>query len=114
MVTLSENCPYSDHQAANGLGLVHAKTLATEEQMYRHARLFSQITVNPGCSIGYHMHEHEREFYYILKGEAVYSDNGQEVILHAGDVTATGHGESHGLENRSQGPVELIAMIVRE
>lgn len=114
MYTLSKNCPSNDHQAANGKGLVHAKALASEAQMYHHARMFSQITVNPGCSIGYHTHEHETEFYYILKGEAVFSDNGKEVILHSGDVTSTGGGEGHSLENRTGEPVELIALIIRE
>jgi len=112
MITRSQDCPVKDICVANGAGLVHAKVLAEADQMYRHARLFNHITVNPGCSIGYHTHEHETEFYYILKGEAVFSDNGAESVLHAGDITSTGCGQGHGLENRSDAPVELIALIV--
>ena len=114
MYQLSENCPREEKQVRDGKGLAHMKVLAKPEQMYSGARLFNHITLDPGCSIGYHAHEHETEFYYILSGEAVFNDNGAEVILHAGDVTETGYGESHGMENCGNVPVELIALIVTE
>lgn len=114
MYMLSDQCPRGEKQAFGGLGTILTKQLATPAQMYDHARLFSQITLLPGCSIGYHTHEHETEFYYILKGEAVFDDNGKEVVLHAGDVGATGYGEGHSLENRSAETVELLALIVLE
>ena len=79
-----------------------------------HGRMFAHITVDPGCSIGYHDHQHETEFYYIIKGEAVFNDDGREVLVHAGDICATGYGASHGLENKTDEPVELIALIVME
>ncbi len=74
--------------------------------------MFSHIVVNPGCSIGYHDHQHETEFYYILRGEAVFNDDGTEVPVHPGDICATGFGQHHALENRGKEPVELIALIV--
>ena len=114
MYRLSADCPRGEKQVAGGAGLVHMKVLATPEEMYRSARLFNHITLDPGCSIGYHAHQHETEFYYLLSGEAVFNDNGTEVLLHAGDVTQTGYGQSHSLENRSAAPVELIALIVTE
>ena len=114
MYTLSDNCPRREGPVAEGKGIVRIKDLATREQMYGHARMFSHITVAPGCSIGNHAHRGETEFYYILKGEAVFSDNGQETVLHEGDISATGGGQSHSLENRADEDVELIALIVLE
>ncbi len=114
MYTRSKDCPYTEAAVQNGKGLAKLKELATPEQMYNRARLFKHIVLDPGCSIGYHTHEHETEFYYMLKGEAVFSDNGTEVTLRAGDISATGYGEGHSLENRSQEPVELIALIIME
>lgn len=114
MITRSDACSRSEKNAQHGTGMIQVKVLAGLDQFYGHTRLFNHITVQPGCSIGYHMHEHETEFYYILRGEAVYNDNGVETVLRAGDVSATRHGESHGLENRSQSPVELIALIEQE
>ena len=72
------------------------------------------VTIRPGCSIGDHPHVHETEFYYILKGEGVFNDNGKEVVVHAGDICATGYGEVHGMENRSDEVLEMIALIVME
>jgi len=112
MFTRSEDCSRREANVQKGKGIVKMKDLATKEQMYGHARLFSHVTVDPGCSIGYHTHAGETEFYYILSGEAVFSDNGKETVLHAGDVSATGYGEGHGLENRTDKPVELVALIV--
>ena len=114
MFTLSEGCKRADVCVQNGKGLCHIKHLTDKEGLYGHGRMFAHVTVDPGCSIGYHPHEHETEFYYILKGEALFSDNGKEVILHAGDVAATGYGEGHSLENQSQESMELIALIVTE
>ena len=114
MYTRSENCPREDACVRNGQGLIHIKHLTDKEGLYGHGRMFAHITVDPGCSIGYHDHQHETEFYYIIKGEAVFQDDGQEVLLHAGDIAATGYGHSHGLINRTEEPVELIALIVME
>ena len=114
MYTLSENCPRKDVCVQNGKGLIHIKDLTDKEGLYGHGRMFSHVTVDPGCSIGYHNHEHETEFYYIITGEAVFNDDGKEVIVHAGDICATGDGQHHGLENRTEEPVELIALIVME
>lgn len=114
MYTVCDKCPRREASIAGGNGIIRIKDLATKDEMYGHARMFSHITVRPGCSIGYHGHEHETEFYYILKGEAVFNDNGEEVVLHAGDVSATGYGQKHGLENRTDSDVELIALIVLE
>lgn len=114
LYTRSDDCPRHEGNAQHGKGIVKIKELAVKEQLNPHVRLFTHITVDPGCSIGYHTHKHETEFYYILKGEAAFSDNGHETILHAGDVSATGHGEGHSLENCGTKPVELIALIVLE
>ena len=75
-------------------------------------RLFSKITLNPGCSIGYHVHEKDAELFYILKGTGIYSDNGEEKTVHAGDVTVCPTGESHGIANKTDEVVELVAVIV--
>ena len=114
MVTPSEQCNRREACVQNGKGIIHIKDLTDKEGLYGHGRLFSHIVLDPGCSIGYHDHNHETEFYYILKGEGVFSDNGKEVIVREGDICATGFGEGHGLENQSSEPLELIALIVME
>ena len=114
MVTRSENRAERDQCVRNGNGLVHFKDIANQDELYNHARLFSHLTVNPGCSIGTHTHEHETEFFYILKGEGLFHDNGVDVKVHPGDVCATGYGAEHSMENISDEPLEFVALIMLE
>ena len=114
MYTLSENCPRREICAFNGKGTVQIKDLTDKEGLYGHGRMFAHIVVDPGCSIGYHDHHHETEFYYILKGEGRFNDNGEEKTVHAGDICATGYGEVHGIENIGSEDLEMMALIVLE
>ncbi len=82
------------------------------EELCGKGRLFSKITLQPGCSIGYHLHDTDSELFYILSGTAEYNDNGTVCTVSAGDVTVCPPGESHGIANRTEKPVELIAVIV--
>ena len=112
MYRSSENCPRREVNVRGGKGLVQIKDLADQEGLYHHGRMFAHITVESGCSIGYHDHVDETEFYYILKGNPVFNDDGNEILLHPGDLCSTGYGKSHGLENPGSEAVELIALIV--
>lgn len=82
------------------------------EELQGKGRLFSRITLEPGCSIGYHIHENESELFYIIQGSAVYNDGGEEVNVNAGDVTIVEPGNGHGIANRAEETCELVALIV--
>ena len=82
------------------------------KELCEKGRIFSKITLNPGCSIGYHVHETDSELFYILKGTAEYSDNGTIRTVSAGDVTICPPGEGHSIANRTEELVELVAVIV--
>ena len=97
----------------NGNGEILVRNLLNgEDEMYKTGRVFAHTTVYPGSAIGYHVHQDESETYYILSGTGRYNDNGQEVIVSAGDVTFTGSGEGHGIEAIGNEPVEMIALIL--
>ncbi|HBP37957.1 MAG TPA: cupin [Clostridiales bacterium] len=78
------------------------------------ARLIARITLNPGCSIGYHQHLNEEEIFYILKGEAVLADGQEnsEQVLRPGDASITLDGQSHSIRNPGGEPLELLALIL--
>ena len=82
------------------------------EELNGKGRLFSVIRVEPGCSIGFHKHEGESELFYIMKGEAQYNDNGEIKTVKAGDVTICPDGEGHGISNKGEETVELVAVIL--
>jgi len=75
-------------------------------------RVYAKNILKPGHSIGFHVHEGEQETYYFLKGEGLYSDNGEEVIVKEGDFTLCKSGEGHSLENNGAEDLEFIALIM--
>lgn len=102
---------YREHMR-DGAGTVEVTGLATIEEMNNKGRLFGKIVLNPGCSIGYHVHKNDSELFYIIKGTAKYSDNGDIKTISAGDVTVCAKGTGHSLANESDEVVELIAIIL--
>ena len=75
--------------------------------------MFSRITLEPGCSIGFHNHDNEEEIFYIISGQATADDNGSTVTLNPGDTILTGNGNGHAIENRGTLPLVMMAVIVR-
>lgn len=65
-------------------------------------------------SIGYHEHKGEFETFYIVNGEAMFNDNGVKSKLSRGDLTVTGGGKGHSIENIGDEDLEIIALILYE
>ena len=75
-------------------------------------RLFSKITLEPGCSIGFHVHENDSELFYFIRGTGEYSDNGEICTVGAGDVTICPAGTGHSIANRTDETLEFVALIL--
>ena len=95
-----------------GDGTVRITHFVSAPELNDKGRLFANIHLEPGSSIGYHVHEGESELFYVLKGEAVYNDNGTEYPLYVGDTAIVKAGNGHSVANRGTEPVDLIALIV--
>lgn len=95
-----------------GDGVVEMTNFVSSAELNEKGRLFGKIVLKPGCGIGYHIHEKESELFYIIKGTAVYDDNGTKTQVHAGDVTITSPGQGHSIKNEGTDTVELVALIV--
>ena len=78
----------------------------------KHTRMLAEVTLNPGCSIGYHQHDNETEYYFILSGTGTVNDNGKEVTVKAGDSVITGNGASHSIKNAGTEPLVFHAVII--
>lgn len=76
------------------------------------ARLLGVITLEKDCSIGTHVHENEEEVFYVIKGTAVYNDNGKMVILEKGDSCVCLGGEEHSIANRNDETLKVFAVIL--
>ena len=76
------------------------------------SRLIGVITLEPGCSIGAHIHENEEEVFYIMEGTATYLDGDETVILNEGDSCVCLGGEKHSIANRSDKTLKVFAVIL--
>ena len=114
MIRSKDECKieYREHMR-DGKGTVEITNfIEGPEELCGKGRLFSKITLKPGCSIGFHIHENDSELFYIMKGTAEYNDNGEIRTVSAGDVTICPAGTGHGIENKGEETVELVAVIV--
>ena len=113
MVRKANECKVEQREhMRDGNGTVHIVNFASKEELNDKGRLFSRITLNPGCSIGYHVHETDAELFYILAGTGVYSDNGTDAEVQAGDVAICETGHGHSITNTGETPLEFVAVIV--
>ena len=83
------------------------------EEMGSPTRMYSRLILQPGCSIGWHVHENEEEIFYILAGQARIDDNGTEVIASVGDSVITRSGEGHSVACEGTDTLEILACIIR-
>ena len=62
--------------ANGGKGTIFVKRILNEEELNGKCKMFAEVTIPAGCSLGYHVHSRESETYYIVKGQGEYNDNG--------------------------------------
>lgn len=97
-----------------GTGQVVIKYILKEEEMNGKGKMFAEVTIAPGCSLGYHEHHGNSETYYIVKGEGIYSDNGTVRTVVPGDKTFTPSGFGHGMENHGDTDLVFMALIIND
>ena len=96
-----------------GDGQVVCKDFLDKGEYDGKARLFSTLTLEPGCSIGKHVHENEEEVFYVIQGVATYDDNGTVVKMYPGDSCICLGGETHSIANREEsGDLVVFAAIL--
>lgn len=100
------------HEVQKGMGDVAFHTFMTKEEAYGSGRTFARVVFEPGTSIGIHEHHGEFEGYYILKGQALVTDNGVETVLNPGDYHMCKDGDSHGIGCYGDETMEIIALII--
>ena len=116
MIRKANECPVkiNEHMRGGDGSVRITDFISGPEELQGKGRLFSRITLEPGCSIGYHVHENESELFYIVKGSATYNDGGEEIQVGAGDVTIVEPGKGHGIANHTDETCEFVAVIIFE
>lgn len=95
-----------------GAGRAAIAHVAQSDTLPKNVRLAAAITLEPGCSIGWHVHEKETEIFYFTCGAGMANDNGETVAVSAGDCMITPHGCGHAVENTGTEPLVFFAVIV--
>ncbi len=99
-------------QMRGGSGRVEILHVFQRHELGGNARLCAKITLQPGCSIGFHNHDDEEEIYYIMRGTGTVNDDGHEAVVKAGDAVLTGDGAGHSIANTGDEPLEIMAVIL--
>ena len=114
MIRKKEECKieYREHMREGDGTVEITNFINSSEELNDKGRMFSRMTLKPGTSIGYHVHENDSELFYILCGTAEYNDNGRTVVLNPGDVALCPAGTGHGIANRGDVVLEIVALIL--
>lgn len=81
------------------------------EDFHGIGRLYGITLIEPGNSIGVHEHLGEQESYYIIRGKALYNDNGKEMEIGPGTLTLCKSGEVHAIKNIGDETLEYAMLI---
>ena len=95
-----------------GTGLLQLDVLVEADNKPAKLESYTKAVLQPGASVGYHKHEGESEYYFILSGTGVYNDNGTEIPVKEGDITFTPGGTGHGITNNGDLPLEFMTLII--
>ena len=105
---------YTKENVKGGKGTIDFVPMFPDAQMPPKCKMFTKVTIEKGDSIGEHVHEGDWEFYYVLSCQGVTVEDGEEILLRPGDLTLTGRGHSHSLENREDQPLTVVAVILED
>ncbi len=84
-----------------------------KEEFYGTGRMFAHVRITKGQAVAWHVHEGEVEYYYILKGNGIYTDvDGKEYSVVPGDVCTIGNNQGHAIRNEQDEVLEFIALII--
>lgn len=111
LIQPTQMSPEIREKMRGGAGQVKLEQIA-KDALPKNVRLSAVITLEPGCSIGWHVHEKETEIFYFVSGAGTADDNGQKVTISSGDCIFTPDGCGHAVENTGSVPLVFFAVIV--
>ncbi len=95
-----------------GDGQVIIKHILDDDQLNEKCRLYGEITLAPGCSIGYHEHQNESETFYFISGTGEFDDHQTARTVKPGDITITPDGCGHTVRNSGKEDLVFMALIL--
>lgn len=99
------------HQVG-GEGVCQWKTLFNGGHLVGDWNIVEHLTIEPGGSVGEHVHTRTEEIYYILRGEAEMHMNGVPFTAREGDLITTPIGAAHSIANRTEQDMQFFVVEV--
>ncbi|MDD5945690.1 MAG: cupin domain-containing protein [Clostridia bacterium] len=97
----------------NGVGEILMVNKFGPDETANRCKMVAELNIEPGQCIGYHAHVDDIELFYMLEGELICVEDGEELTLLPGDMTSTSCGEKHQLINRSDKLAKVLAIVIR-
>ena len=72
-----------------------------------------RTTLDPGSTIGEHVHPDTHELYLVLEGHGTGILDGRRFPVGPGDSFLVKAGGSHGLDNDSEAPLAFLGLLTR-
>lgn len=113
MITYRDQQNHSVREFMRG-GKKYVEQTELSTQLPGRVRIFNVLTLIPGASIGYHVHEGETELFYFLEGNGRVQDDDSFHDISAGDSMATFSGHGHSVENTGDTNLVILAAIVKD
>lgn len=73
----------------------------------------TRLELEPGASVGYHLHADTEEVYFVMSGEGLYTEEDESRTVKAGDIMLCRMGRSHGIENTGKETLAIGAAIAK-
>ncbi len=97
----------------DGTGKLDCRTVLAGGDSELGIRFMHDDVIEPGASIGEHLHRDDEEVYFVVEGRGTMILDGQKSPIGPGDVSLVRRGHTHGLVNSPAGPMRLIVFCVR-
>ena len=98
-----EHVPHDPSEDVEAVPGVELSTLASGSEMS-----VQHFTIEPGAEVPAHSHPHEQSGFITAGALTFLLADGEEVTCEAGDSYVLAGGETHGVHNRGDVPVEGI------
>jgi quercetin dioxygenase-like cupin family protein len=108
--TLSTLSPEAKHNVRGGVGAASSVTYLQQGDMDGVVTM-GRTVLEPGSSIGEHLHPDTEEIWLILEGHGTVILDGQPSPAGPGDLFLTKAGHTHGLCNGPDGPMTYVGLL---
>jgi quercetin dioxygenase-like cupin family protein len=101
-------------QLRGGEGNTVFEKFFPDSKLPKSYKVFAEIVLEPGCSVGRHEHHGESEVFYVLSGTGEIDVNGDIRQVKPGDVAVCHNGSYHSAKNTSDKELRILAIVVFE